>query len=627
MDKSASISRAWGKFRCFLFLRRQAWVISKSPLFDAAFYLASDAFQSRAPADPVWDFLTSGAQQGRKPNPLFDPLYYLRCNPDVVRNGFNPLYHFIVFGEKEGRQPHPLFDPVHYAAQEPHDADATVAPLLHFLRNGNTNRRNPHPLFDTEYYLCETPGVEQSGLIPLLHYLDIGAAEGRAPHRLFDPAYYVQQGPAGVVFDPLIHFLENGNVNGCSPHPLFDTRYYLEKNPDVGLAGTNALIHYLTYGAEEGRRPRPRATKPVTLADWGAEGDSDPIVRSVLGHGSASRFAALRRRTNRTLDILFSEGHKHEGDFSFADFPTANSQIFLNVRDTDSYQRGIPGLTSSIDETARWLGRLIDCHKPEIVRAFGESMGGYAALLFGQLLGVDRIYVVGPFAVLGQRFCRSREWYKHATYDPHYQDITRLLPRVQDKAHVVFPTFELREYGQIRHFHEWPHSSLFYGRGFHPGGHSMNWEMVLASEQPLDFDDGITWGTRYPFIYTGAQIERLWTTYVAIRQREHRKALQALEEIALVDPRNHGIRYRQAVQQALTGDTDRAVSTLEPALKGLWPAPKDIAAKQRVFEKWRLLIAQDYGNVVDLKELRQLVSLFHKIWPDEALSHGERGEC
>ncbi|HEV2303717.1 MAG TPA: hypothetical protein VGR91_19295, partial [Stellaceae bacterium] len=38
---------------------------------------------------------------------------------------------------------------------------------------------------------------------------------------------------------------------------LFDPLFYLAEHPDVALAGTNPLLHDLTDGAREGRRPHP----------------------------------------------------------------------------------------------------------------------------------------------------------------------------------------------------------------------------------------------------------------------------------------------------------------------------------------------------------------------------------
>lgn len=64
------------------------------------------------------------------------------------------------------------------------------------------------------------------------------------------------------------------------------------------------------------------------------------------------------------------------------------------------YQRGVPGLGDSVDEVAKQLRSLIAKANPSKVITLGQSMGGYAAILFGQLLGVDQILAFGPLSFL-----------------------------------------------------------------------------------------------------------------------------------------------------------------------------------------------------------------------------------
>ena len=39
---------------------------------------------------------------------------------------------------------------------------------------------------------------------------------------------------------------------------FFDSEFYLSSNPDVGASGMDAVLHYLAYGAREGRDPGSR---------------------------------------------------------------------------------------------------------------------------------------------------------------------------------------------------------------------------------------------------------------------------------------------------------------------------------------------------------------------------------
>ena len=64
------------------------------------------------------------------------------------------------------------------------------------------------------------------------------------------------------------------------------------------------------------------------------------------------------------------------------------------------YHRGIPGLGSHVDEVAASLRGLVRSIRPSRVLTIGQSMGGYAAILFGMLLDADRIIAFGPLSHL-----------------------------------------------------------------------------------------------------------------------------------------------------------------------------------------------------------------------------------
>jgi hypothetical protein len=60
------------------------------------------------------------------------------------------------------------------------------------------------------------------------------------------------------------------------------------------------------------------------------------------------------------------------------------------------YQEGLLGLSSDIAGTEAVLRTLIARHAPKHVVTLGVSSGGYAAILFGALLGVDRVVAFSP---------------------------------------------------------------------------------------------------------------------------------------------------------------------------------------------------------------------------------------
>ena len=74
-------------------------------------------------------------------------------------------------------------------------------------------------------------------------------------------------------------------------------------------------------------------------------------------------------------------------------FPDVDRHFYIDTR-TCSYHRGIPGISNTIDETVVFLQGKIAPYKRVIF--LGISSGGYAAILFGSLLGVSTVLAFIP---------------------------------------------------------------------------------------------------------------------------------------------------------------------------------------------------------------------------------------
>jgi hypothetical protein len=74
--------------------------------------------------------------------------------------------------------------------------------------------------------------------------------------ELFDRNWYSSAYPdvRSSRYDPLVHYMAFGAAEGRNPHPLFDTAYYVRQHPE---AGRNALLHYVREGAEKRFRTHP----------------------------------------------------------------------------------------------------------------------------------------------------------------------------------------------------------------------------------------------------------------------------------------------------------------------------------------------------------------------------------
>lgn len=115
------------------------------------------------------------------------------------------------------------------------------------------------------------------------------------------------------------------------------------------------------------------------------------------------------------------------------------------------YHRGVPGLGTHVDEVAATLRGLVRSIGPSEVITIGQSMGGYAAILFGMLLDADRIVAFGPLSHLDpveaerygdRRFLPVMEQLRDDPPKSGYYDLVELGKAVDYRGdlHVLFGT-------------------------------------------------------------------------------------------------------------------------------------------------------------------------------------------
>ncbi|MGK5064069.1 hypothetical protein [Janthinobacterium sp. LB3P112] len=124
------------------------------------------------------------------------------------------------------------------------------------------------------------------------------------------------------------------------------------------------------------------------------------------------------------------------------------------VRDSGNawYHRRIAGLGSHVDETAQALRELVCRIAPSQVTTLGQSMGAYAAVMYGLLLDAQQIVAFGPLSFLDvqqARLYHELRWLpvmESLAQDPPpsgYYDLAALCrARATDKMqmHLVFGT-------------------------------------------------------------------------------------------------------------------------------------------------------------------------------------------
>jgi hypothetical protein len=83
------------------------------------------------------------------------------------------------------------------------------------------------------------------------------------------------------------------------------------------------------------------------------------------------------------------------------------NRILLRDRTNCWYLNGVNGLGHNVDETIAELRQRITMMQPSQIICIGESMGGYAAILYGILLGADRIISAGPLSTFDPFFAEQ----------------------------------------------------------------------------------------------------------------------------------------------------------------------------------------------------------------------------
>ena|GEM_PF-2838791 len=128
--------------------------------------------------------------------------------------------------------------------------------------------------------------------------------------RLFDREWYLEQNPdvnaAGM--DPILHYIEFGASEGRDPSPSFSTYTYLLANPDVLAAGVNPLLHFILHGAKEGRS--------------GADGQWGPFDPSESRLSTGSKSAS--REVDCAVAVPFASG-------SFTSGPAAHVAAICHI--------------------------------------------------------------------------------------------------------------------------------------------------------------------------------------------------------------------------------------------------------------------------------------------------------
>jgi len=184
-------------------------------------------------------------------SPYFDLAWYCEHNPDVVLHGVRPAKHYLQFGAREWRAPGPLFCTAWYKLVYADIANTDdVNPLIHYILIGARAGRLPAP-----------PGLG-------VRATDDDVIEFIRQDGIFDEAWYrlMSSDLEGTGIAPIMHYLRWGAAEGRNPSRAFHTKTYVSF-PGVKDSGLNPLLHYMLFGRAAGLDPRkPPSVDPATYA-------------------------------------------------------------------------------------------------------------------------------------------------------------------------------------------------------------------------------------------------------------------------------------------------------------------------------------------------------------------------
>jgi len=150
--------------------------------------------------------------------------------------------------------------------------------------------------------------------------------------------------------------------------------------------------------------------------------------------------AAIANGDPDRLIVFFSSLRAYaKGTFDSADFSGDFPCMRLYLRDESEtwfYHNGIPGLTNNMQENAEFLKYFVSKYDPKRVTFVGMSLGGYASIALGHLVGVDDVHVVSPVNYLNAKIGKHPEaselWQDVFTPVNKYFDDHKLDPKMLD---------------------------------------------------------------------------------------------------------------------------------------------------------------------------------------------------
>lgn len=124
------------------------------------------------------------------------------------------------------------------------------------------------------------------------------------------------------------------------------------------------------------------------------------------------------------------------------------NRIFIRDFNQCWYTNGIKGITKTPLETIQYLKGLIEKYGKDRCVFIGNSAGGYAALLYGQVLGVSEVHAFSP-----QTFIDS--WHRLMYWDRRWKKEIAQLNPASSEYFDLKKTFKANEGTTVLHYLYW----------------------------------------------------------------------------------------------------------------------------------------------------------------------------
>jgi hypothetical protein len=154
---------------------------------------------------------------------------------------------------------------------------------------------------------------------------------------------------------------------------------------------------------------------PVAPLEPREEGVAVAVIDEIDENAKGTGYLIQRPECRRVTIVAFAGLKRPSRTFEFFRLLSAYEEarcVFLSDHEQGWYQLGVRGIGDTADDVASFLSDVVGDDRSTTIFT-GASAGGYAALLFGSLLGIGEVHAFAPQTFVSKRLrllYRDRRW-------------------------------------------------------------------------------------------------------------------------------------------------------------------------------------------------------------------------